>query len=70
MSAVLEMVGAGLGVSILPTLGLPTDLGAVVTRPLEPRTPRSLAVAAGAKAASAPAARAFMDHVADLDHAR
>jgi DNA-binding transcriptional LysR family regulator len=70
MSAVLEMVGAGLGVSILPTLGLPTDLGAVVTRPLEPRTPRSLAIAAGAKAASAPAARAFMDHVADLGHAR
>jgi DNA-binding transcriptional LysR family regulator len=64
MSAVLEMVGAGLGVSILPTLGLPADLGAAVTRPLEPRTPRSLVVAAGAKAASTPAAQAFMEHVA------
>ena len=70
MSAVLEMVGAGLGVSILPTLGLPTDLGAAVTRPLEPRTPRNLAIAAGAKAATAPAARAFMDHVAGNGHAR
>ncbi|GHH73893.1 LysR family transcriptional regulator [Streptomyces sulfonofaciens] len=65
LSAVLEMVRAGLGVSILPTLGLPSDLGAVVTRPLEPRTPRSLAVAVDARAGSSPAARAFMAQVAE-----
>jgi DNA-binding transcriptional LysR family regulator len=66
MSAVLEMVRAGLGITTLPTLGLPKDLGSVVTRPLEPRTLRSLAVAVGARASSAPAVRACLDQVADV----
>ncbi|WP_336212241.1 LysR family transcriptional regulator [Nonomuraea sp. LPB2021202275-12-8] len=57
-AAVLEMVAAGLGVSIVPALGLPADLGAVVTRPLEPRTTRSLALAVPSLAECTPAARA------------
>jgi DNA-binding transcriptional LysR family regulator len=63
MSAVLEMVAAGLGVSILPTLGLPTDLCSAITRPLEPRTPRSLAIAISATAARTSAPKAFIDHM-------
>jgi DNA-binding transcriptional LysR family regulator len=63
MSAVLEMVAAGLGISILPSLGLPTDLGTAVTRPLEPRTTRTLAIAISATAASIPAPKAFIDHL-------
>jgi DNA-binding transcriptional LysR family regulator len=64
MSAVLEMVGTGFGISVVPTLGLPTDVDAVVVRPLEPRTSRTLAVALGANADDTPAARAFVDQVA------
>ncbi|MEW9550253.1 LysR family transcriptional regulator [Nonomuraea sp. NPDC050783] len=62
--AILEMVSAGLGVSIVPTLGLPADLGTVVTRPLEPRTTRTLALAVTSRAACSPAARAFLDQAA------
>jgi len=61
-SAVVEMVGAGLGVSILPTVGLPVDLRDVVTRPLTPRTVRELAVAISASAS--PAARALLEQIA------
>ncbi|QUQ66126.1 LysR family transcriptional regulator [Kutzneria sp. CA-103260] len=61
-AAVVEMVGAGLGVSILPTVGLPVDLSDVVTRPLSPRTVRELAVAISASAA--PAARALLEQIA------
>ena len=43
-AAILAMVAEGLGVSIVPTLGLPSDTGNVVARPLEPRTPRTLAL--------------------------
>jgi DNA-binding transcriptional LysR family regulator len=64
ISAVLEMVATGFGISVVPTLGLPRDVEAVVTRPLEPRTCRTLAVALGAKADDTPAARAFIDQVA------
>jgi DNA-binding transcriptional LysR family regulator len=64
LTAILEMVGTGLGVSIVPTLGLPNDVPSIVTRPLEPRTPRTLALASGSHASSAPAARAFLDQVA------
>ncbi|MEQ4718448.1 LysR substrate-binding domain-containing protein [Nonomuraea sp. B19D2] len=63
-AAILEMVAAGLGVSIVPTLGLPADLGAVVTRPLEPAMTRSLALAVPSAADCAPAARAFLDQLA------
>lgn len=61
-AAVVEMVSAGLGVSILPTVGLPSDLQGVVTRPLLPRTVRRLAVAVSASAS--PAARALLEQIA------
>jgi DNA-binding transcriptional LysR family regulator len=64
MSAVLEMVATGLGVSVLPNLGLPAELDSVVTRPLAPPTCRSLALALGAKVEDSPAARAFAEQVA------
>jgi DNA-binding transcriptional LysR family regulator len=61
-SAVVEMVGAGLGVSILPTVGLPSQPCDVVIRPLRPRTVRRLAVAVSASAA--PAAKALLEQIA------
>jgi DNA-binding transcriptional LysR family regulator len=64
LSAVLEMVGTGFGISVVPTLGLPAEMDTVVTRPLEPRTSRTLAVALGVNADDTPAARAFVDQVA------
>ncbi|MGW4474382.1 LysR family transcriptional regulator [Nonomuraea sp. NPDC004354] len=60
-SAILEMVAAGLGVSIVPTLGLPAELAAVVTRPLEPRLTRTLALAVLSPSDCGPAVRAFLD---------
>ncbi|MFB4282867.1 MULTISPECIES: LysR family transcriptional regulator [unclassified Nonomuraea] len=63
-AAILEMVGAGLGVSIVPTLGLPADLGSVVTRPLEPAMTRTLALAVPSPEDCAPTARAFLDELA------
>lgn len=62
-AAILAMVAEGLGVSIVPTLGLPSDTGNVVARPLEPRTLRTLAL--GHLPGVSPAARAFLDQVAD-----
>jgi DNA-binding transcriptional LysR family regulator len=64
MSAVLEIVRAGLGVSILPSAGLP-DLRDVVARPLVPETVRHLGVAVSASAS--PVARAFLEQIAALD---
>lgn len=65
MSAVLEIVRAGLGVSILPSAGLPALGDGVVMRPLVPQTVRRLGVAVSASA-SAPA-RAFLDQITALD---
>jgi DNA-binding transcriptional LysR family regulator len=65
MSAVLEIVRAGLGVSILPSAGLPDLPDGVVVRPLVPRTVRRLGVAVSASA-SAPA-RAFLEQIAALE---
>ena len=65
MSAVLEIVRAGLGVSILPTAGLPDLPNGVVVRPLTPKTVRRLGVAVSASASAA--ARAFLDQIAALD---
>jgi DNA-binding transcriptional LysR family regulator len=62
MSAVLEIVRAGLGVSILPSAGLPNLPDNVVVRPLTPRTVRRLGVAVSAS--SSPAARAFLEQIA------
>jgi DNA-binding transcriptional LysR family regulator len=65
MSAVLEIVRARLGVSILPSAGLPDLPDGVVVRPLVPRTVRQLGIAVSASASAA--ARAFRDQIATLD---
>ncbi|OBJ54867.1 LysR family transcriptional regulator [Mycobacterium sp. 1423905.2] len=65
-NAVLEIVRAGLGVSILPSViasGPPPD---IAIRPLVPQTTRRLAVAVSASAG--PAARAFLDQIAARPH--
>ncbi|MBN9112405.1 MAG: LysR family transcriptional regulator [Pseudonocardia sp.] len=62
LSAVLEMVGAGLGVSIVPAVALRAVPVETIVRPLVPRTVRTLAVAVSASAS--PAARAFLDEIA------
>lgn len=64
IGATLEIVRAGLGVSVLPSAGLP-ELPGVVVRPLLPLTERRLGIAVSASA-SAPA-RAFLDQIAALD---
>ena len=63
IAAALEIVRAGLGVSILPRASLP-ELPGVVVRPLVPETVRRLGVAVSASA-SGPA-RAFLDQIAAL----
>ena len=65
MSAVLEIVRAGLGVSIVPSVGLPDLPEGVVVRPLVPKTVRRLGIAVSASA-SAPA-RAFLEQIAALN---
>jgi DNA-binding transcriptional LysR family regulator len=65
MSAVLEIVRAGLGVSILPDAALQQLPEGVVVRPLVPETVRRLGVAVSASASAA--ARAFLDQIAALD---
>jgi len=65
MSAVLEIVRAGLGVSILPDAALQQLPDGVVVRPLVPETVRRLGVAVSASASAA--ARAFLDQIAALD---
>ena len=65
MAAVLEIVRAGLGVSIVPSAGLPELPDGVVVRPLVPKTVRRLGIAVSASA-SAPA-RAFLEQIAALD---
>jgi DNA-binding transcriptional LysR family regulator len=62
-AAILEMVAAGLGVSIVPTLGLPANLTGVVTRPVEPKMTRSLGLAVPSLTDCAPAARAFLEQI-------
>ena len=64
IAAALEIVRAGLGVSILPRAGLP-ELPGVVVRPLVPQTVRRLGIAISASASGA--ARAFLDQIAALD---
>ncbi|MDX1887381.1 LysR family transcriptional regulator [Mycolicibacterium sp. 120270] len=65
ITAVLEIVRAGLGVSVAPSIGLPDLPTGVVMRPLEQRTVRPLGLAISASA-SAPA-RALLDQIAALD---
>ena len=65
VSAVLEIVRAGLGVSIVPESAVDQSLDGVVIRQLVPETVRHLGVAVSASA-SAPA-RAFLAQIAALD---
>jgi DNA-binding transcriptional LysR family regulator len=60
-ATVLAMVAAGLGVSVVPTLSLPTEADAIVARPLDPPTPRRLGLAVRSLAEAGPAARAFLE---------
>ncbi|MGE0214413.1 LysR family transcriptional regulator [Mycolicibacterium sp.] len=62
MSAVLEIVRAGLGVSILPGAGLPELPDGVVVRPLLPTTIRQLGLAVSASASAQ--ARALLSQIA------
>jgi DNA-binding transcriptional LysR family regulator len=66
LSAVLEIVNAGLGVSILPVAAVPSPQAGIAVRRLVPRTTRNLAVAVSASAG--PAALAFLEQIAALDH--
>jgi DNA-binding transcriptional LysR family regulator len=59
--AVVEMVAANLGVSVMPTLNLTQPVSGITTRPLEPRLPRTLAL--GLAADASPAARAFIEEL-------
>jgi DNA-binding transcriptional LysR family regulator len=65
MVSVLEIVRAGLGVSILPSSGLPQMRDGVAMIPLVPRTVRRLGIAVSASASGV--ARAFLDQIAALD---
>lgn len=65
MAAVLEIVRAGLGVSILPAAAVSGPSSGIAVRQLIPRTIRNLAVAVSASAG--PVARAFLDQIAALD---
>jgi len=56
------MVAEGLGVSIVPTLGLQPELRGVLIKPLVPRVHRTLAL--GHLPDPSPAARAFLAQVA------
>jgi DNA-binding transcriptional LysR family regulator len=57
----LEMVGAELGVSVLPGTGLPELPKSVILKPLTPKPLRQLGLAVSASASLA--ARAFIDYV-------
>jgi DNA-binding transcriptional LysR family regulator len=64
MSAVLEIVRAGLGVSIVPSAGLPDLPDGVVVRPLVPKTVRRLGIAVSASASAL--ARALLEQIEAL----
>lgn len=59
--SIIEMVAANLGVSIMPTLNLPPRPRGITTRPLEPRLPRSLAIARAANTNTV--AQTFVDEL-------
>jgi DNA-binding transcriptional LysR family regulator len=67
VSSLVGMVASGLGVSIAPTLGLSRPTRGVVTRRLEPRTPRTLALAVRSRSEVSPQAKAFLATAVELD---
>lgn len=64
-ATILAMVAAALGVSVVPALALPAELGAVVARPLDPPVPRSLGLGVQSFADLSPAALAFLEMAAE-----
>jgi len=61
VDTLIQMVARGAGVSIEPELALPDVLPpGVVTRPLEPRVPRRVALGVRSRADASPACRAFL----------
>jgi DNA-binding transcriptional LysR family regulator len=67
VASLVGMVASGFGVSIAPTLGLSRPMPGVVTRRLEPRTPRTLALAVRSRAELSSQADAFLATAAELD---
>jgi DNA-binding transcriptional LysR family regulator len=67
VASLVGMVASGLGVSIAPTLGLRQSTPGVVTRRLEPRTPRMLALAVRSLSDASPQAKAFLATAAELE---
>ncbi|ETZ48455.1 LysR family transcriptional regulator [Mycobacterium avium subsp. hominissuis] len=65
LMAVLEIVTAGLGVSIVPVAAVARPRAGIAVKRLVPKTTRNLAVAVSASAGSA--ARAFLEQIAALD---
>ena len=63
-SAILAMVGEGLGVSVMPSLAAPTPPASVALRPLKPRAERRLSLAITPSHAPSPAARALLAEAA------
>lgn len=70
VGTILAMVRAGLGVTIVPALALPAEAEGLAARPLDPPVYRHLALAARSWAASAPAARAFLELAGDRSSGR
>lgn len=67
ITSLVGMVASGLGVSIAPTLGLRKPSPGIVTRPLEPRTPRPLALAVRSLSEASPQAKAFLAGASEFD---
>jgi DNA-binding transcriptional LysR family regulator len=67
VASLVGMVASGFGVSIAPTLGLSRPTPGVVTRPLEPRTPRALALAVRSRSEISSQAEAFLATAAEVD---
>jgi DNA-binding transcriptional LysR family regulator len=67
VASLVGMVASGFGVSIAPTLGLSRPTPGVVTRPLEPRTPRTLALAVRSRSQISTQAEAFLATATDVE---
>lgn len=59
-SSLVQMVCEGLGLTILPELALPAELGGLTTHPLRPALPRDVCMVTVATDAQGPALRAFL----------
>lgn len=66
VGSLVGMVASGFGVTIAPKLGLSRPTPGVVTRPLEPRTPRALALAVRSLSELSTPAKAFLATAAEV----